>query len=103
MACAPADLGNAQAYPGTTSAGIAACLITNAVRLRLWAAFWVVALLIPVTLFGLASMGIAMLIHEGAAVLVVLNALRLLRFVDAADPRLTQLKEGALTHGPQKA
>ena len=42
-----------------------------------------VTLLIPVTLFGWASMGIAVLIHEGATVLVVLNALRLLRFVDA--------------------
>jgi Cd2+/Zn2+-exporting ATPase len=50
---------------------------------NLWAAFGVVALLIPATLFGLASMGIAVLIHEGATVLVVLNALRLLRFVDA--------------------
>ena len=44
-----------------------------------------------------------MLIHAGATVLVVLNALLLLRFVDKADPPLTQVKEGALTHGPQKA
>ena len=42
-----------------------------------------VTLLIPVTLFGWASMGIAVLIHEGATVLVVVNALRLLRFTDA--------------------
>ena len=53
------------------------------VQQNLWAAFGVVALLIPATLFGLASMGIAVLIHEGATVLVVLNALRLLRFFDA--------------------
>jgi len=53
------------------------------IQQNLWAAFGVVALLIPATLFGLASMGIAVLIHEGATVLVVLNALRLLRFVDA--------------------
>ncbi len=52
------------------------------IRQNLWAAFGVVALLIPATLFGLASMGIAVLIHEGATVLVVLNALRLLRFED---------------------
>jgi Cd2+/Zn2+-exporting ATPase len=52
------------------------------IQQNLWAAFGVVALLIPATLFGLASMGIAVLIHEGATVLVVLNALRLLRFVD---------------------
>jgi Cd2+/Zn2+-exporting ATPase len=53
------------------------------VQQNLWVAFGVVALLIPATLFGLASMGIAVLIHEGATVLVVLNALRLLRYVDA--------------------
>jgi len=52
------------------------------IQQNLWAAFGVVALLIPATLFGWASMGIAVLIHEGATVLVVLNALRLLRFVD---------------------
>lgn len=52
------------------------------IRQNLWAAFGVVALLIPATLFGLASMGVAVLIHEGATVLVVLNALRLLRFTD---------------------
>lgn len=52
------------------------------IQQNLWAAFGVVALLIPATLFGWASMGIAVFIHEGATVLVVLNALRLLRFVD---------------------
>jgi len=52
------------------------------IQQNLWAAFGVVALLIPATLFGLASMGVAVLIHEGATVLVVLNALRLLRFTD---------------------
>jgi hypothetical protein len=45
-------------------------------------AFGVVALLIPATLLGRASMGIAVLVHEGATILVVLNALRLLRFRD---------------------
>lgn len=57
----------------------------NIIQQNLWAAFGVVALLIPATLFGWASMGIAVLIHEGATVLVVINALRLLRFVDAPD------------------
>ena len=61
------------------------------------------ALLIPATLFGLASMGIAVLIHEGATVLVVLNALRLLRFVDAADPDPIKTKGGALTYRPRDA
>jgi Cd2+/Zn2+-exporting ATPase len=55
----------------------------NIIQQNLWAAFGVVALLIPATLFGWASMGIAVLIHEGATVLVVINALRLLRFVDS--------------------
>ena len=62
-----------------------------------------VALLIPATLFGLASMGIAVLIHEGATVLVVLNALRLLKFVDAADERSIQAKEDTLTYRPRDA
>lgn len=52
------------------------------IRQNLWAAFGVVALLIPATLFGWTGMGIAVLIHEGATVLVVLNALRLLRFAE---------------------
>jgi Zn2+/Cd2+-exporting ATPase len=52
------------------------------IQQNLWASFGIVALLIPATLFGLASMGIAVLVHEGATVLVVLNALRLLRFSD---------------------
>jgi Zn2+/Cd2+-exporting ATPase len=58
------------------------------IQQNLWVAFGVVAVLIPATLFGWASMGIAVLIHEGATVLVVLNALRLLRFVDAGQVEL---------------
>ena len=73
------------------------------VQQNLWAALGVVALLIPATMFGLASLGIAVLLHEGATVLVVLNALQFLRFVDSAGPQLTTRKEGALTHRPQKA
>ena len=34
-------------------------------------------------------MGIAVLIHEGVTILVVVNALRLLRFVDPAKIRQT--------------
>ena len=73
------------------------------IQQNLWAAFGVVALLIPATLFGLTSMGIAVLIHEGATVLVVLNALRLLRFVDASDEPSVQPRVGALTHRPGDA
>ena len=68
-----------------------------------WAAFRVVAQLIRATLFGLASTRIAVRAYERATVLVVLNALRLLRCVDTAAPPMTQRKEGALTHGPQRA
>lgn len=73
------------------------------IQQNLWAAFGVVALLIPATLFGLASMGIAVLIHEGATVLVVLNALRLLRFIDAGEERSVQPALGTLTHRPRDA
>jgi Cd2+/Zn2+-exporting ATPase len=52
------------------------------IQQNLWTAFGVVALLIPATLFGWANMGIAVVIHEGTTVLVVLNALRLLNFFD---------------------
>jgi Cd2+/Zn2+-exporting ATPase len=52
------------------------------IQQNLWASFGVVALLVPATLFGFASIGIAVLLHEGITVLVVLNALRLLRFND---------------------
>ncbi|VVD79578.1 hypothetical protein PCO31111_01047 [Pandoraea communis] len=45
------------------------------------------ALLVPATMFGWATMGIAVLIHEGATVLMVLNALHLLRFVHASIGR----------------
>jgi Cd2+/Zn2+-exporting ATPase len=73
------------------------------IQQNLWAAFGIVALLIPATLLGLASMGIAVLIHEGATVLVVLNALRLLRFVDSGEVRSVQPAVGTLTHRPRDA
>ena len=40
----------------------------------------VVALLIPATIFGFANMAIAVVFHEGSTLVVVLNALRLLRY-----------------------
>ncbi len=43
-------------------------------------ALGVIALLFPAALLGLASMGIAVLIHEGSTLLVAANALRLLRY-----------------------
>jgi len=49
------------------------------IRQNLLASLGVVALLIPATLFGL-SIGLAVLVHEGSTLVVVANALRLLRF-----------------------
>jgi Cd2+/Zn2+-exporting ATPase len=40
----------------------------------------IVALLVPSTIFGLANIGGAVAIHEGSTLLVVINALRLLRY-----------------------
>ncbi len=40
----------------------------------------VVAILIPMTILGLVTIGPAVIIHEGSTLLVVFNALRLLRF-----------------------
>lgn len=50
------------------------------IKQNLWISLGVVALLIPATLFGFASIGPAVIMHEGSTLLVVLNALRLLRY-----------------------
>jgi len=50
------------------------------IRQNLWVSLGIVAILIPSTLIGWASIGIAILIHEGSTLLVVANALRLLAF-----------------------
>ena len=60
------------------------------IQQNLWAAFGVVAILIPATLFGWANMGFAVVIHEGTTVLVVLNALRLLNFYDSYQTKQTE-------------
>jgi Cd2+/Zn2+-exporting ATPase len=39
-----------------------------------------VAFLVPATIFGLAGIGVAVLLHEGSTLLVVANALRLLAY-----------------------
>lgn len=44
----------------------------------------VVALLVPATILGL-GIGPAVVVHEGSTLVVVLNALRLLRFEDTAS------------------
>ncbi|MDX1251132.1 MAG: hypothetical protein IDH49_02520 [Gammaproteobacteria bacterium] len=41
-----------------------------------------VALLIPATLFGWAGIGVAVLVHEGSTIVVVVNAVRLLAYTE---------------------
>jgi Cd2+/Zn2+-exporting ATPase len=53
------------------------------IRQNLWVSLGIVAILIPSTLIGWASIGIAILIHEGSTLLVVANALRLLAYKKA--------------------
>ena len=50
------------------------------IKQNLWISMGIVAILIPATLMGLAKIGVAVAIHEGSTLLVVLNALRLLRY-----------------------
>ncbi len=50
------------------------------VKQNLWVSLGIVAILIPLTIIGWANIGLAVLIHEGSTLLVVGNALRLLRF-----------------------
>lgn len=50
------------------------------IKQNLWISLSIVAVLIPATLFGFAKIGPAVLIHEGSTLLVVFNALRLLRY-----------------------
>ncbi len=55
------------------------------IRQNVWLSLGVVALLIPATLFGWAGIGLAVLIHEGSTIVVVLNALRLLNYRGTAE------------------
>ncbi|RAJ12844.1 heavy metal translocating P-type ATPase [Arenibacter echinorum] len=50
------------------------------IKQNLWVSMGIVAFLIPATLFGFANIGVAVAIHEGSTILVVINALRLLRY-----------------------
>ncbi len=50
------------------------------IKQNLWISLGIVAVLIPSTLIGWASIGVAVAIHEGSTLIVVLNALRLLRY-----------------------
>lgn len=50
------------------------------IQQNLWISLGVIALLMPSTLLGFAGIGIAVVLHEGSTLLVVANALRLLRY-----------------------
>jgi Cd2+/Zn2+-exporting ATPase len=50
------------------------------IKQNLWVSLGIVALLIPLTISGIATIGPAVLIHEGSTLLVVFNALRLLAY-----------------------
>lgn len=50
------------------------------IRQNLWVSLGIVALLIPLTVLGITSIGPAVMIHEGSTLLVVANALRLLAY-----------------------
>ena len=50
------------------------------IKQNLWISLGMIAFLVPVTMFGYANMAIAVLLHEGSTLVVVLNALRLLRY-----------------------
>lgn len=50
------------------------------IKQNLWISLGVVAVLVPLTILGIASIGPAVIAHEGSTLLVVLNALRLLAY-----------------------
>ncbi len=50
------------------------------IKQNLWISLGVVAILVPLTVFGVASLGPAVIAHEGSTMVVVLNALRLLAY-----------------------
>ncbi len=50
------------------------------IKQNLWISLGMIAFLVPVTLFGYANMAVAVLLHEGSTLVVVLNALRLLGY-----------------------
>jgi len=50
------------------------------IKQNLWISLGVIAMLIPLTLLDIATIGPAVLMHEGSTVIVVFNALRLLAY-----------------------
>ncbi|MBN8613326.1 MAG: cadmium-translocating P-type ATPase [Deltaproteobacteria bacterium] len=69
--------GDLRALPDAIGLGRAARRI---IQQNLVASLGMVAFLVPATLFGFAGIGLAVALHEGSTVIVVLNALRLLAY-----------------------
>jgi len=57
----------------------------NIIKQNIYISLGVIAIMLPVTILGLANIGFAVLIHEGSTVLVAFNAMRLLRFQSSKD------------------
>jgi len=55
------------------------CASRRIIRQNLWISLGVITLLVPATLLGFAGIGPAVIFHEGSTLVVVVNALRLLR------------------------
>jgi Cd2+/Zn2+-exporting ATPase len=50
------------------------------IKQNIWISLGMVFLLVPITILGLTNIGFAVALHEGSTIVVVLNALRLLRY-----------------------
>jgi len=50
------------------------------IQQNIWISLGMVFMLVPITILGLANIGFAVALHEGSTIVVVLNALRLLRY-----------------------
>ncbi|MFE4632128.1 heavy metal translocating P-type ATPase [Streptomyces sp. NPDC056773] len=70
------------------------------IRQNLWLSLGIVAVLVPATALGL-GIGPAVLVHEGSTLVVVANALRLLRYADRSEG--VDAPSGASTGASSKA
>jgi Cd2+/Zn2+-exporting ATPase len=50
------------------------------IKQNIWISLGMVFVLVPITILGLTNIGFAVIFHEGSTIVVVLNALRLLRY-----------------------
>lgn len=67
------------------------------IRQNLWVSLGVVVILIPATLFGWAGIGLAVLVHEGSTMVVVINAA--IAWIQA-HPKMLRRGWGWLTSRP---